>query len=287
MAADAPECSLGEASLELLRSGQGSLVAGELAPAVAELERANELSGGGCHEVLMSLAAARLELERYETAGEAALQAVRVATSMDQEAAARVLRGRILLAWYDARTAAGDEAPSELLAEAEHLFRQALLREAGLFEGTRFLLAHSLELQGESAEARSEYLSYLHSHPDGTYADRAGERLSEIYGPDPNPGEPKVVTEDITPPVKIRAPQPAYPKKARRKHIEGVVILQAVIDRTGKVRDIKLLKGLYPLIDQSAIEAVRQWAFEPARIKYTGEPVAIYYTLTINFQLMR
>jgi protein TonB len=62
-----------------------------------------------------------------------------------------------------------------------------------------------------------------------------------------------------------------------------VVVIQAVIDETGKVARTRLLHGVHPSLDQAAVEAIRTWRFEPALLD--GEPVAVYYNLTINFRL--
>ncbi len=88
---------------------------------------------------------------------------------------------------------------------------------------------------------------------------------------------------DVLPPVKIHAPPPRYTEIARKARIQGLVILEAVIDATGKVTDVRLIKGLPMGLEQAAIEAVRQWRFEPATLN--GKPVAVLYNLTINFTL--
>lgn len=63
----------------------------------------------------------------------------------------------------------------------------------------------------------------------------------------------------------------------------GVVIVEAVIDEQGNVKDIKVLKGLPKGLDEAAVEAVRSWRFTPATMD--GTPVPVYYTLTVSFTL--
>lgn len=87
-----------------------------------------------------------------------------------------------------------------------------------------------------------------------------------------------------SPPVKTYAPPPQYTEPARRARIQGVVIVQAIIDEQGNVSHVKLLEGLPLGLDQAALDAIRQWRFEPARMT-DGRPVAVYYTLTVNFEL--
>jgi periplasmic protein TonB len=100
--------------------------------------------------------------------------------------------------------------------------------------------------------------------------------------PPPSPQRPLRLREGITPPQKIVNLEPVYSPAARASRIEGVVILEAVIDTHGNVTSARVLRAL-PLLDQSALDAVRQWKFTPATLN--GIPVPVYLTVTINFKL--
>ena len=100
--------------------------------------------------------------------------------------------------------------------------------------------------------------------------------------PEP-PAGPRRVGGEVLPPVKVFAPPPRYPEIARKARIQGVVHLEAVIDSAGNVTRVKLIKGLPMGLDQAAVEAVRNWRFEPAT--YRGKPVPVLYNLTIIFRL--
>jgi protein TonB len=103
-------------------------------------------------------------------------------------------------------------------------------------------------------------------------------------GPPPSePEGPIHVGGDVAAPIKINAPQPQYTEIARKARIQGVVIVQAIINKQGNVTDVKVLKGLPMGLDQSAVEAIRKWKFEPATLN--GKPVDVYYNLTVNFTL--
>lgn len=91
------------------------------------------------------------------------------------------------------------------------------------------------------------------------------------------------VGDDIQPPKKILAPQPRYTKEARKGRVQGVVIAQVIIDKWGDVTIVKVLKGLSMGLTETALEAMSQWKFEPATLN--GEPVEVYYNLTVNFRL--
>lgn len=103
-------------------------------------------------------------------------------------------------------------------------------------------------------------------------------------GPPPTePAGPIHVGGDVLAPEKIVAPQPQYTELARKARIQGVVIVQAIIDKTGSVTNVKVLKGLPMGLDQAAADAIKSWRFKPATLN--GKPVAVYYTLTVNFTL--
>jgi periplasmic protein TonB len=110
------------------------------------------------------------------------------------------------------------------------------------------------------------------------------------YGiPDAPPGEgivggaPLRLTGDISPPVKIYYPQPKYTEEGRLSRIQGVVILEAIIDAAGDVHSVKVLKGLPMGLSESAVDTAKQWKFQPAT--QAGRPVPVYLNLTIHFSL--
>ena len=84
----------------------------------------------------------------------------------------------------------------------------------------------------------------------------------------------------IQPPRKIRHVDPAYPELARRAGVTGMVILECVIDREGRIRSVGVLRG-HPLLDAAATEAVRQWTYRPTLLN--GVPVEIVMTVTVRF----
>ncbi len=101
--------------------------------------------------------------------------------------------------------------------------------------------------------------------------------------PPPEPTGPIYVTGAVTKPEKMNDVRPQYTEIARKARIQGVVILQATIDKNGDVTDIKVLKPLPMGLADAAVAAVQQWKFKPATLN--EKPVAVYYNLTVNFQL--
>jgi protein TonB len=86
----------------------------------------------------------------------------------------------------------------------------------------------------------------------------------------------------IKAPGKIRDVPPVYPPIAQASRVQGVVIIEAVIDELGQVADARVLRSI-PLLDEAALDAVRQWVYQPTLLN--GQPKAVLMTLTVNFRL--
>jgi protein TonB len=80
----------------------------------------------------------------------------------------------------------------------------------------------------------------------------------------------------------IRQPKPVYPELARRARIQGVVRLHALISREGTIEDLQVVSG-HPLLFPSALEAVKQWAYQPTLLN--GERVEVETDIDVNFTL--
>lgn len=77
----------------------------------------------------------------------------------------------------------------------------------------------------------------------------------------------------------VRVP-PIYPAIAREANVAGVVMVQALVGKDGKVRDTRVVKSI-PMLDGAAVDAVRQWVFNPA--KAAGKPVAVWVAVPVRF----
>jgi len=103
--------------------------------------------------------------------------------------------------------------------------------------------------------------------------------------PPPPPEDPPIyVVGDVVPPEAIYAPEPRFPEIEQRIGRGGLVIVQAVIERDGSVSEVKVLRGASPALTEAALEAVRRWRFRPAT--RGDRPVAVYYQLTVRFQVL-
>jgi len=109
-----------------------------------------------------------------------------------------------------------------------------------------------------------------------------GIGVTELPRPIVTPTPPIRLHSGMAAPRKVHGVMPMYPAMARTARVQGIVILEAVIDASGRVESARVLRSI-PLLDDAALEAVRQWHFEPARLY--GQPVPVVMTVTVNFSL--
>jgi len=98
----------------------------------------------------------------------------------------------------------------------------------------------------------------------------------------PFPPDAIKVGDDIKPPRKIVDVKPVYPQEAKEAKVEGVVIIEVLLSKDGKVQDARVMRSVEQL-DQAALDAVRQWEFEPVVVN--GRPQRAIMTVTVNFVL--
>ncbi len=100
----------------------------------------------------------------------------------------------------------------------------------------------------------------------------------------PPPRDTAASEPRVTLPVPLLRPPPVYPKAARRKGIEGTVLVEVLVGRDGLVEKARVVKSVRGL-DKAALAAARRWVFDPAR---SGDkPVAARVTVPIEFKLDR
>jgi protein TonB len=102
---------------------------------------------------------------------------------------------------------------------------------------------------------------------------RANNRPHVYAGPD-----------KISAPTRIAYVRPEYPQAARTAKAQGVVVLEAQIERDGRVCSARVVRSI-PLLDQSAINAAFRWRFTPAKTTVNEVAVPVITTLTVNFTL--
>jgi len=123
--------------------------------------------------------------------------------------------------------------------------------------------------------------------PGGVPGGSMGGVLGGIIGSGPV-AVPKVavsrvrVSQGVVQGNAISQPKPLYPQMARMARVQGAVILQAVISKNGAIENLRVVSG-HPMLQQSALDAVRQWRYRPYLLN--GEPVEVETQITVNFSL--
>ncbi len=100
--------------------------------------------------------------------------------------------------------------------------------------------------------------------------------------PPPAPNAPIKLGDNVTPPTKTKHVPPVYPPIAQAARVSGEVGIEVTIGADGKVKDAKIIKSI-PLLDQAALDAVKQWEFTPTLLNGVAVPVII--AVTVNFTL--
>jgi protein TonB len=103
-------------------------------------------------------------------------------------------------------------------------------------------------------------------------------------GTEAPPMEPIRVGGKVTAPRKRHHVSPIYPAIAAAARVQGTVSLEATIDEDGNVVNLRVLVSI-PLLDGAALDAVRQWKYEPTLLN--GSPVPILMTVSVKFELGR
>jgi protein TonB len=98
------------------------------------------------------------------------------------------------------------------------------------------------------------------------------------------PSGPVRVGGSVTAPKKTRHVNPTYPPIAAAARVQGTVVLEARIDERGEVVNLRVLVSI-PLLDAAALDAVRQWRYEPTLLN--GSPVPVLMSVSVRFELGR
>ncbi|MYJ03061.1 MAG: energy transducer TonB [Acidobacteria bacterium] len=125
---------------------------------------------------------------------------------------------------------------------------------------------------------------------NGGVGDGAGRGVGEGQGAGFGPGTgagtgggPYRPGAGITPPAIRHEVQPGYTEEARRRRIEGEVVLEVIVLADGSVGDIRILRSLGYGLDEAAVGAMRDWRFVPARRQ--DVPVAVFVEVAMEFRL--
>jgi protein TonB len=142
-------------------------------------------------------------------------------------------------------------------------------------------ISHETGREGDPAPSSNGPIVGVEGGPPSSIE---GVGVAAIPPPPPpeRPAVPVRLGSGIRAPVKTVDVAPVYPAIARSAHVQGLVILEAVVDAGGRVDDVRGLRSI-PLLDQAAIDAVRQWRYTPTLLN--GRAIPIVLTVTVSFTL--
>jgi protein TonB len=117
------------------------------------------------------------------------------------------------------------------------------------------------------------------------YAQDASAPATAQEGPAPNPPAKIIRVSEGVSQARIKTKvAPTYPDEALKKRIQGKVIFVVRVDKQGNVSAIRVVAGRPELVD-SAMDAVRQWKYEP--IALNGEIIEMETQVTVEFKLKK
>jgi len=94
------------------------------------------------------------------------------------------------------------------------------------------------------------------------------------------PTGPQRVSSGVVQGLAISQPQPVYPPIAKAAHVQGVVVLHALISKQGTIEDLKVISGP-PMLTGAAVDAVKRWRYKPYLL--SGDPTEVETTINVNF----
>ena len=106
--------------------------------------------------------------------------------------------------------------------------------------------------------------------------------LAPLVPKDLRPKAPLRVGGRVKEPLLVHRVEPTYPPLAKQTRIQGTVVIDAVIDEHGDIAEMKVLSGP-PLLISAAMDAVRQWKYQPTYLN--DEPVPVQLSVTVTFRI--
>ncbi len=149
------------------------------------------------------------------------------------------------------------------------VFEQSGVQRTSLLDTKIILPYKNVAVFGFEDKLGKPYFLSFHV-ADRLITDVLSPKIEEVFAEGPIR-----IKGDIKPPKILKMVEPVYPEIARQAAVEGVVILETRIDESGRVANVKILRSI-PLLDQAAMDAIRQWVYEPFMIDNKPRVGTIY-----------
>jgi TonB family protein len=171
-------------------------------------------------------------------------------------------------------TANDFEQPDGLLDSAIGSVRKPSLGKVHLAKPTRRRISSSDSNLADAAPALS----------DNGVAGGDADALTALATKGTQPASPLPVGGNVKPARLLSSVAPVYPQLARSQRLSGDVKIDASIGENGHVSTMKVISGP-ALLHQAAMDAVRQWKYQPATLN--GQPMSMHLTVTVQFKLLQ
>ena len=257
---------------------------------------ADALADGAASEICSGDEAARLANAALKDSAEktrrleAAAAHYRKAAALASKDTTKVMALNLVVGYYDAEHLNDPKQMETTLREVIALTPDDL--------APVYRLAKVLEDQGLIDAAEGTLLDARHRQPDAIEPNRMlaqfyARRVTALHKQESQkepqaPGNPGERDENGIYRVggAVKAPPrldvPRYPPDASAAGIRGSVVAEIVVDPSGNVTDAKVVESI-PLLDEAALQAVRNWHYAPTLVN--GEPVPVRIIVTVNFSL--
>ncbi|HET8925162.1 MAG TPA: energy transducer TonB [Candidatus Acidoferrum sp.] len=179
--------------------------------------------------------------------------------------------------------------PPPAPAQIVHVKPQAHLMDAGKLMAPK-VIPKEVKIIKEDAEPDMGAMGAVGGVPGGVAGGQMGGVIGGVIGgmggapPPPRPKQtgPLRVGGNVQAARIVNRVQPVYPPLARQTRISGTVRLHAIIGKDGTIQQLEVMSG-HPLLQQAALDAVRQWRYQPTLLN--GEPVEVDTTIDVIFSL--
>jgi TonB family protein len=280
------------------------------APAIENARRERELrsliaDGRATKETYLELASL---LNRQQRSAEV-IEAMRGAAALEPESAEAQHR-LATLCWSYVNRSVDLDAPTRLkyiregiAAEDRALAIDPDAREAMTYKNILLRLQANLSedpaerarLIAEADDLRNRVIA-MQKRADAGASLRSNTMTANVPAPPPPPFTgfdetfeaaaarltPVRVGGNVRQPTKTRDVKPVYPAEAQNARVQGVVVIEAIVDPSGAIANARVLRSI-PMLDQAALGAVSAWHFTPTELN--GAAVSVIMTVTVNFSL--
>ena len=179
--------------------------------------------------------------------------------------------------------------PPPMAATVVHVKPQVHLMDSGKLMAPK-VIPKEVKIIKEDAEPDMGAVGMQGGVPGGVAGGSMGGVLGGVIGgmgtapPPPRPHQtgPLRVGGNVQAARIVNRVQPVYPPLARQTRISGTVRLHAIIGKDGTIQQLEVMSG-HPLLQQAALDAVRQWRYQPTLLN--GEPVEVDTTIDVIFSL--